>query len=290
MTAINVYICQPVDQARDRHWSFEVDIFKKFLMMQEEVGWIYDPASAFRVGLGPRNSGIYEINFEALSRASLVVAWLPVDVATIGVPIEIDRAVRAGTPTVVISQAASWSLQYPAGSPIKVVSEMSSLGTDTLLWARETQKGVSERLEDLDGALMPFTVSDASETPRKGYENDAGFDLMVSETTTLEPGEFTDIPCGVSVQLPDSAWGLITGRSSTLRTRGLLVNQGVIDAGYRGPLYAGAWNLRDEPVTVEKGERVAQFIVHRRWDIRPQRVDTLQTSARGTQGFGSTGR
>lgn len=286
---VNVYIAHPIDQARDRMWSSEVDIFKKWLSEQGDVGWVYDPAGAFVVGQGQRNPGLQEINDAALMRSGLVVAWLPAGVPTIGTPMEIERAARAGIPVAVVSDASSWALQYPEDIPVRVCRFLD-LGEETLAWARKAREGVSERLADLDGAPMPLTVSEGSETPRKGYENDAGFDLIVSETTVMPPGEFTDIPCGVSVQLPDAAWGLITGRSSTLRNRGLLVNQGVIDAGYRGPLFAGAWNLTSQPVVVEKGERVAQFIVHRRWNVRPVQVDRLEPSARGTQGFGSTGQ
>ena len=286
---LNVYICQPIDQTgEDPLWSNEVHIFKRFLMMSEGIGWIYDPKEAFRVGKGERSPGLMEINDAALSRADLVVAWLPAGVPTIGVPIEIDRALRSFKPTIVITDAPSWAVQYPQEYPIRVC-RFDDLGADTLAWAREKRKGASEDLKALTGTWLPTLVHEGGEKPRVGYPGDAGLDLYVSEDTTLHPGEFTDVPCGVSVELPVGTWGLITGRSSTIRDRGLLVNQGVIDEGYRGPLFAGAWNLTADPVPVKKGERIAQLILHHRVDPIPVVVESLSRSARDTQGFGSSG-
>ena len=112
--------------------------------------------------------------------------------------------------------------------------------------------------------------------------------------TVIEPGGWADIPLGVEVQLPPGWWGQLTGRSSTLRDRRLLVSQGVIDNGYRGALFAGVWNLGTEPARVEVGDRIAQLILLPLW--RPEvtadvvvEVDRLGPSSRGRSGFGSTG-
>lgn len=127
--------------------------------------------------------------------------------------------------------------------------------------------------------------------PRRGYDGDAGFDLYVSEPVVIEYGGFADVPCGVSVELPAGIWAILTGRSSTLRRKQLLVSQGIIDNGYRGPLFAGTQNLGQRTARVEKGERIAQLIPFAleapRMSLR--RVDALSGSDRGEKAFGSTG-
>lgn len=127
--------------------------------------------------------------------------------------------------------------------------------------------------------------------PTRGHDDDAGLDLYVSERTVVPSGAFRDISCGVNVELPAGTWGLLTGRSSTLRKRSLMVAQGVIDAGYRGPLFAGVWNLGREPQVVEAGDRIAQLIVidNVTERVNLHRVGELAPSARGENGFGSTG-
>lgn len=293
MTAHNVYLAHPIDQDPNPDielgWRKDLALVKDFLMRREDVGWIFDPQDAFALGGGSRSAGLQAINHEALRQSNVVLGWLPKGVATIGTPIEIDRALQAGIPTRVATSAPSWALCYPAPYPLRTAGEMFLGLTQFLDWARKAREGVSEPLGRPEGTRMPYVVSEGSEGPRKGYDDDAGLDLVVSEDTVIESGEFVDIPCGVSVQLPDWAWGLITGRSSTLRKRGLLVSQGVIDAGYRGPLFAGVWNLTSADEFVRKGERIAQLIVHRRESVELVRVAELAPSLRGTSGFGSTG-
>lgn len=126
--------------------------------------------------------------------------------------------------------------------------------------------------------------------PERGYDGDAGFDLYVSEDTTVPFGKFVDVPLGISVELPPGTWAMLTGRSSTIRRRGLLVTQGIIDNGYRGPLYAGVQNLNDTTVRLERGERIAQLILFPL--IVPMLegpLPHLSPSDRGHNGFGSSG-
>lgn len=284
-----VYLAQAIDQGRVQHGPAEA---KDWLSRVPGVSWVYDPMSAFQVGqeVAP-TAAIRSINIEALHQSDLLLAFLPAGVPTIGVPMEIESAATEGKQVVVISDAVSWSLQYDAPNVRTFLS-----------WDHETQAAIKDILgraserpsEALPGPAplpMPTTVSEGAEIPRRGYADDAGLDLVVSETRVIHPGQFVDVPCGVSVELPGWSFGLITGRSSTLRKRGLMVNQGIIDAGYRGPLFAGVWNLGDTPVKVEAGDRIAQLIVLHNGTrlVEPQRVESLAQGSRGHNGFGSTG-
>jgi dUTP pyrophosphatase len=127
--------------------------------------------------------------------------------------------------------------------------------------------------------------------PTRTYKDDAGFDLYVAEYVSIRPQEFVDVPCGVALDLPVGIWALLTGRSSTLRKRGLLVNQGVIDTGYRGELYAGVWNLSRDVVKVRPGERIAQILLMSNQTMLHHLVEvpTLSDHPRGRNGFGSSG-
>lgn len=141
---------------------------------------------------------------------------------------------------------------------------------------------------------LKVQMDEGSEVPAYGYPGDAGMDLAVCFSpgvlsAVLEPGQSLDLPTGIKVELPEGYWGRITGRSSTLRKRGLFVNEGVIDQGYRGELFVYVTNRTDHPVWVEHGDRLAQLILAPvvRADIRG--VATVAESARGDKGFGSTG-
>jgi len=128
-------------------------------------------------------------------------------------------------------------------------------------------------------------------TPLRIHPGDAGYDLHTSQTTTIPPGCFVDIPTDVYVQMPHNMWSLIIGRSSTLRKRGLMVTQGIIDQGFRGELFAGAWNLTNHPVQIEQGERIAQLIPMPllAGELAMQITHQLDAGDRGENGFGSTG-
>ena len=138
---------------------------------------------------------------------------------------------------------------------------------------------------------LPEGDSFGGRMPTRAYPDDAGFDLYVSKQVTVGAGQFADVPSGVHVLLPEGTWGMLTGRSSTIRNRGLLVIQGVIDCGYQGELFSAVWNLTDRPVTVEAGDRIAQLIIIKNETALHQRVLSaeLEPTLRGTSGFGSSG-
>ncbi len=128
--------------------------------------------------------------------------------------------------------------------------------------------------------------------PHRAHHDDAGLDLYVHQDTEIPPGEIRDIDLGISIKTPQNTWALLTGRSSTLRNRGLLISQGIIDTGYTGPLYATAHNLTRNTVEILAGERIAQLIIlpNLTQTIQLQQTDQLEQTDRGTGGFGSTGK
>lgn len=128
--------------------------------------------------------------------------------------------------------------------------------------------------------------------PTRAYPGDAGWDLYVSRPAVIPPRSFVDVHTDVYIAMPEVLWGRITGRSSILRKRGLLVNEGVIDPGYRGELFIGVWNLREEPVDLQVGDRIAQLIFHHVVEISWCDVleGELPHGVRNDRGFGSSGR
>lgn len=138
--------------------------------------------------------------------------------------------------------------------------------------------------------LIFEAVKSDSVLPTRGYDDDAGLDLYVAQDVEIGPHEFVDVPTGVRIDIPHGYWAFIVGRSSTLRKRGLLVNPGIIDAGWTGELFAGVQNMKDQTIHVAAGDRLAQLI------LLPAAVVGLEpvwgkvpTKARGERGFGSTG-
>lgn len=128
--------------------------------------------------------------------------------------------------------------------------------------------------------------------PSYAHAGDAGADLMTAVDVTLAPGERVLVPTGVALALPDGYAAFVHPRSGLAARCGLsIVNApGTVDAGYRGEVKVLLVNLDpSEPVTLRRGDRVAQMVVQRVETARFVEVDTLPGSARGGGGYGSTG-
>lgn len=140
--------------------------------------------------------------------------------------------------------------------------------------------------------ILKVKVREGGRMPSQSYYGDAGWDLFVSETQRVYGGHTVDIDCGIDIELPAGYWARVVGRSSTIRSRGLLVVEGIIDNGYRGPIFTAVSAIgyaSDNYATIHQGERLAQLIIHRLEPIGLLQVDALGSSARGASGFGSTG-
>lgn len=287
------YIARPIDLAELT--ASHVDWMRRVVQLLQASKWMtYNPASAFQIGPGAvPNPTISRINTHALAQADALVVLFP-ELPSIGVGMEIAQAQARGIPILVLTtgQTAdrSWSL---AG-----VTNCEIVRTDLDEQERAPSLGQSINWLDQNPSrvrppeVMRVVLGDErAMIPDRAYSGDAGYDLYTNRDTVIQPHGFADVPCGVSVQLPPGCWGMITGRSSTLRKHNLLVTTGIIDNGYRGPLYAGVRNMSDEPFRVKTGMRLAQLIPIPLMaeSIIPVRVPDLEQSDRGASGFGSSG-
>jgi len=130
--------------------------------------------------------------------------------------------------------------------------------------------------------------------PRYQSEHAAGMDLLaaIGQDLQLAPGERALVSTGVALAIPAGYEGQVRPRSGLAIREGLtLLNApGTIDADYRGTLKLVVINHGSAPVTLRRGERLAQLVLARVERAALECVDELPATPRGDGGFGSTGR
>ena len=130
------------------------------------------------------------------------------------------------------------------------------------------------------------------ELPRYQTAGAAAFDLAAAESIIIQPGEMALVPTGLVIAVPPGTFLAIFARSSTPLKRGLMVANGV---GVVDPDYSGAddevkialLNVRTSPVTITRGERIAQGMVLSAPRVSWVEVEDMAAPTRG--GFGATG-
>lgn len=122
----------------------------------------------------------------------------------------------------------------------------------------------------------------------------AGLDLRadVREDVRLKPGERTLVPTGLAMQIPAGFEGQVRPRSGLALKNGVaLVNApGTIDADYRGEIGVILINHGQDEFVIRRGDRIAQLVICPVIQAEIIEVDALETSDRGSGGFGSTGK
>ena len=125
--------------------------------------------------------------------------------------------------------------------------------------------------------------------PTRTHDDDAGLDLYNLEDFRLEAGEGRAVKTGIALAIPQGYVGLVADRSS-LGKRGLKTAGGIIDAGYRGEIHIVLWNISRELFELKRGERLAQLLVIPIATPVIEEVSSLEETARGVKGFGSSGK
>lgn len=127
--------------------------------------------------------------------------------------------------------------------------------------------------------------------PRYETDGSVGFDILAREETIVMPGKIALIPGNIIVEVPQGYMLTIASRSSTPKKKGLLTPHGigVIDHDYCGSedeVKIQVYNFTESPVTVSRGDKVAQGIFVRVDKCEWEEVSEITRNSRG--GFGST--
>jgi dUTP pyrophosphatase len=146
--------------------------------------------------------------------------------------------------------------------------------------------GTTVQIQQLDNAKdLPL--------PAYATEQSAGMDLCaaIDEAIVLKAGERAIIATGIAIALPAGFEAQIRPRSGLAAKNGITVlnSPGTIDADYRGEIKAILLNTSKDDFTIERGMRIAQMVIARYEQAQWNVVDSLDETARGAGGFGSTG-
>jgi len=131
--------------------------------------------------------------------------------------------------------------------------------------------------------------------PAYATPGSAGLDLRacIDQPLVLQPGQAELVPTGLAMHIADPGLcAMLLPRSGLGHKQGLVLGNlvGLIDSDYQGPLMVSAWNRGAAPVTIQPLDRIAQMVIVPVVQAAFRIVDDFAASARGTGGFGSTGR
>ncbi len=134
----------------------------------------------------------------------------------------------------------------------------------------------------------------AAQIPAPQSKGAACFDLCAAfdaSEITLEPGQITLLPTGLAVEIPEGFEMQVRARSGLAAKSGLALVNGVgtIDCDYRGELKVIAILLGKNPLTIKKGDRIAQALIAPVLPVTHTVVENLTSTERAEGGFGSTG-
>ena len=130
-----------------------------------------------------------------------------------------------------------------------------------------------------------------AQLPKRATTGAAGYDFFIAQTITCPPHAITLIPTGVKAQIDNGYYLQLALRSSTPNKKGLMLANGIgiIDADYynnegnEGHIMFQVYNFRDQPVTLEEGDRIGQGVF-----LRYEITNNDFTEGLRTGGFGST--
>ena len=127
--------------------------------------------------------------------------------------------------------------------------------------------------------------------PARATAGAAGVDLVAAASVTLAPQGRHPVPTGIAIALPEGYEAQVRPRSGLAVRHGVTVLNapGTIDADYRGEIMVVLINLGDRAVEIARGMRIAQLVVAPVTEVAFRQVETLNRTARGSGGLGSTG-
>ena len=150
----------------------------------------------------------------------------------------------------------------------------------------------------MTGPIVPITrLPHGLDIPLPAYETAQAADMDLraavpeDEPLTLRPGARYAVPTGLAFALPAGFEGQVRPRSGLAFKSGItcLNSPGTVDADYRGEVKVILINHGPEDFTIRRGDRIAQLVIAPVVQARWVEVESLDDTARGAGGFGSTG-
>jgi dUTP pyrophosphatase len=147
-------------------------------------------------------------------------------------------------------------------------------------------------LAEIDIAIVRLPHANGLPLPAYATAGAAGMDVVSAEDLTLQPGARKAVATGFSIAIPAGYEVQVRPRSGLALKNGVtcLNTPGTIDSDYRGEVKIILANLSHEPFVIARGDRIAQLVPAPVQRARLVETETLDTTERGTGGFGSTGR
>ena len=176
------------------------------------------------------------------------------------------------------SSSMDWTLILLLVSVVALWEVFRSLGSRCIRWACSHQDDLKVKV-----------LSDQAVLPARASTGAAGFDISTAEPFSLEPGERKLVSTGLQMEFPFGTYGRLASRSGLASNLGLDVGAGVIDSDFRGEVKVLIFNHGHQSVCFKAGDRVAQLIVEKVAVSNVSPVQTLSSTARGCDGFGSSG-
>ena len=148
-------------------------------------------------------------------------------------------------------------------------------------------------MKTLDVKILDARLKD--HLPAYATPGSAGLDLRacIDAPFVLAPGETRMVSTGIAIHVGDPGYAaLVLPRSGLGSKSGIVLGNlvGLIDSDYQGPLMCTLWNRSAAPFELQPMERIAQLVIVPVAQVAFKVVDEFAASARGTGGFGSTGK
>jgi len=146
-----------------------------------------------------------------------------------------------------------------------------------------------------DTVEIKVQLNEGARLPVYGSSQAAGADLCaclgIGLTMTIEPHKWAMVPTGVRISLPAGYEAQVRPRSGLAAKFGISVlnSPGTVDSDYRGEIKVILINHSDVPFVIKDGDRIAQMVIARHETASFTVVTSLDETARGEGGFGSTG-
>ena len=150
---------------------------------------------------------------------------------------------------------------------------------------------------------LKVKLDPGAQMPTRAHETDAGLDLyapypFVLPQSSASTEETLDgflakagsrtVDTGVHIEIPAGYVGMIKSKSG-LNVKHGIISEGVIDSGYTGSICVKLYNLGNDRVFIEKGQKISQLVIMPIITPELEEVDDLEATERGNGGFGSTG-